>query len=155
MKRLDTITIHTDGACKGNPGPGGWGAVIEVGNERLFIGGREDFTTNHRMELRAAVEALNQIGKPGREVRLVTDSQYVQKGMSEWLRDWKARNWKNAAKKPVKNADLWRELDELANKHSVEWAWVRSHSGDSGNDMADTLANRALKKGAIHEIHLL
>lgn len=153
MGQQNTISIHTDGACKGNPGPGGWGAVIEVGNERLYIGGREDSTTNNKMELTAAVKALRKISTPGHDVWLMTDSQYVQKGMSEWLPNWKARNWKNAKKKPVKNADLWKELDELADKHSIQWSWVRSHSGDPGNDRADALANRAIKQGDIHEVH--
>lgn len=151
MARQNTINVYTDGVCKGNPGPGGWGAVLEVGNKRRCVGGREDLTTNNRMELRAAVEALRQINRSGREVRVVTDSQYLQRGITEWLPKWKTKGWKAASKKPVKNVDLWKALDELALKHSVEWLWVRGHSGNPGNELADSLANRAIDQGDILE----
>lgn len=151
MKQQKTINIHTDGACKGNPGPGGWGAVLEDGCKQLCIAGKDEQTTNQRMELKAAVEALRQVEGSGNTICLMTDSQYVQRGMTEWLPNWKAKGWKAANKKPVKNVDLWKELDELACKHSVEWLWVKGHSGNPGNDLADTLANRAIAEGNIRE----
>jgi ribonuclease HI len=151
MDQHNTINIHTDGACKGNPGPGGWGAVLEFGDKQLCIGGRENLTTNQRMELKAAVEALRHVEGSSHNIRLLTDSQNVQKGMSEWLPNWKAKNWRTANKKPVANADLWKELDALAGRHSIEWLWVKGHSGDPGNDLADSLANRAMTEGDIQE----
>lgn len=151
MDQQNTINIHADGACKGNPGPGGWGAVVEVGDKQRCIGGRENLTTNQRMELKAAVEALRHVEGSGRNIRLLTDSQYVQKGMSEWLPNWKAKHWKTSNKKPVANADLWKELDALAGRHSIEWLWVKGHSGDPGNDLADSLASRAITEGDIRE----
>lgn len=151
MGLKNTINIYTDGACKGNPGPGGWGAVLEVGNKRRCVGGREDLTTNNRMELRAALEALRQINGLDRDVRLTTDSRYLQRGITEWLPTWKAKGWKAAGKKPLKNVELWKALDELACKHSIEWLWVRGHSENPGNELADSLANQAIEQGEILE----
>jgi ribonuclease HI len=139
----DTIEIYTDGACKGNPGPGGWGALLcWAGQERELFGG-EPSTTNNRMELQAVIEALRALKRPMRVV-VHTDSQYVQKGISEWLRNWKARGWKTADRKPVKNVDLWQQLDALVASHEVQWRWVRGHSGHPGNERADALANRGV-----------
>ena len=145
-----SVEIFTDGACKGNPGPGGWGALLRFGAEEKEIFGGEPGTTNNRMELTAVIEALATL-KYDCEVTVHTDSQYVQKGITEWIHGWKARGWKTAAKTPVKNADLWRRLDALAAKHRVQWTWVRGHSGHVENERADVLANRgvesALKAG--------
>ena len=145
-----SVEIFTDGACKGNPGPGGWGALLRLGSEEKEIFGGEPDTTNNRMELTAVIEALATL-KRTCEVTVHTDSQYVQKGITEWIHGWKARGWKTAAKAPVKNADLWRRLDALAAKHRVQWKWVRGHSGHVENERADVLANRgvesALKAG--------
>ena len=139
------INIYTDGACKGNPGPGGWGAVLEYdGKERELCGGESD-TTNNRMELLAVIEALNALKRPSR-VMLHTDSQYVQKGISTWIHDWKRRGWKTADKKPVKNEDLWRRLDEARTRHDVQWRWVKGHAGHELNERADELARRGLKE---------
>ncbi len=138
------ITIHTDGACSGNPGPGGWGALLHWnGNERELSGG-EDHTTNNRMEMRAAIEALQALKQPCR-VDLYTDSTYVRDGITKWLDGWKARGWKTAAKKPVKNADLWMELEEAAARHDVTWHWVKGHAGHDGNERADELARQGLE----------
>jgi len=138
------ITIHTDGACSGNPGPGGWGALLHWnGNERTLSGG-EDHTTNNRMEMRAAIEALKALKQPCR-VDLYTDSTYVRDGITKWLDGWKARGWKTAAKKPVKNADLWMELEEAAARHDVTWHWVKGHAGHDGNERADELARQGLE----------
>ncbi len=138
------INIYTDGACKGNPGPGGWGAVLEYdGTEKELFGG-ERSTTNNRMELTAVIEALGALKRPCRIV-LHTDSQYVQKGITEWIHGWKARGWKTAAKEPVKNADLWRRLDEAIRSHDIRWVWVRGHSGHNGNERADALANKGVE----------
>lgn len=146
-----SVEIFTDGACKGNPGPGGWGALLRFGPEEKELFGGEKDTTNNRMELTAVIEALAALSRPC-EVVLHTDSQYVQKGMTEWIHGWKAKGWKTAAKAPVKNADLWRRLDALAAKHDVDWRWVKGHAGHEGNERADVLANRgvevALKGGA-------
>ncbi len=137
------VEIYTDGACRGNPGPGGWGALLRYrGREKELYGGEPE-TTNNRMELTAAILALESLKRPCR-VRLTTDSEYVKKGISEWLANWKRRGWKTAAKKQVKNADLWRRLDEAAARHQVEWHWVRGHAGHAENERADTLANRAI-----------
>jgi ribonuclease HI len=138
-----TCHIYTDGACKGNPGPGGWGAVLEFeGEERELFGG-EPSTTNNRMELTAVIEALTALNRPCRIV-LHTDSQYVQKGITEWIGQWKARGWRTAAKEPVKNSDLWKRLDELVVPHQIEWVWVKGHSGHDGNERADALANKGV-----------
>ncbi|MFN3835433.1 MAG: ribonuclease HI [Glycocaulis sp.] len=137
------ITIHTDGACSGNPGPGGWGALLEwKGHEKELFGGEAD-TTNNRMELKAAIEALNALKRPSK-VRLVTDSVYVRDGVTKWIHGWKKNGWKTADKKPVKNADLWQALDEAARRHTVEWVWVKGHNGDPGNERADALARAGI-----------
>ena len=138
-----TVVIHTDGACKGNPGPGGWGALLVSGlHERELFGGAAQ-TTNNRMELSAVIEALGALKGPCHVV-VYTDSSYVQKGISEWIHAWKARGWKTADKKPVKNDDLWRLLDVAAARHEIEWRWVKGHAGDPGNERADALANRGV-----------
>lgn len=138
---MDKVEIFTDGACKGNPGPGGWGAWLKTGEHEKEIFGGERNTTNNRMELMAVIEALAALTRPC-DVVLHTDSQYVQKGISEWIHGWKARGWKTAAKEPVKNADLWQALDAAQARHKVEWRWVRGHAGHVGNERADQLANR-------------
>lgn len=141
----EVVEIFTDGACKGNPGVGGWGALLRLkGTEKELFGG-EAMTTNNRMELMAvirAIEALNRTCK----VKVHTDSQYVQKGISEWIVNWKKRGWRTSDKKPVKNADLWQQLDALASGHEIEWLWVRGHSGHEENERADELANRGVEK---------
>jgi len=137
------VTIYSDGACKGNPGPGGWGAVLVSGEHEKELFGGDPVTTNNRMELTAVIEALRAL-KRRSTVEVYTDSQYVQKGISEWLPGWKARGWKTADKKPVKNADLWQVLEELAKQHDVSWHWVRGHNGHPGNERADALANRGV-----------
>nr|WP_315400917.1 ribonuclease HI [uncultured Duganella sp.] len=141
---MDKVEIFTDGACKGNPGLGGWGALLVAeGAEKEICGGARD-TTNNRMELQAVIEALSALKRPCTVV-LHTDSQYVQKGISEWIHGWKARGWKTAAKEPVKNEDLWRALDAAQAMHTVEWRWVRGHNGHPGNERADMLANRGVE----------
>jgi ribonuclease HI len=137
---MDKVEIFTDGACRGNPGPGGWGAWLVAGEHKKEMYGGELNTTNNRMELKAVIEALNALKKPC-EVILHTDSQYVQKGISEWIRGWKARGWKTASKAPVKNVDLWQALDAAQARHRVEWRWVKGHAGHTGNEKADALAN--------------
>ncbi|MGE5522817.1 MAG: ribonuclease HI [Rhodospirillaceae bacterium] len=137
----EVIDIYTDGACKGNPGVGGWGALLKSGEHTKEIFGGEPLTTNNRMELMAVIRALEALKRPSR-VRLHTDSKYVQQGISSWIHQWKKRGWRTVDKKPVKNEDLWRELDELAGKHHIEWLWVRGHAGHDGNERADELANR-------------
>lgn len=139
----DIVEIYTDGACRGNPGPGGWGALLRFKGKEKSLYGAEPLTTNNRMELTAAIMALEEL-KRGCKVRLTTDSQYVMKGITEWLANWRRRGWKTADKKPVKNADLWQRLDEAARRHEVEWAWVRGHNGHTENELADQLANRAI-----------
>ncbi|MEM1389971.1 MAG: ribonuclease HI [Pseudomonadota bacterium] len=133
------IDIWTDGACSGNPGHGGWGALLVAGNKRKEMHGGEAETTNNRMELRAAIEALNTLKKPS-EVRLYTDSTYVKDGLTKWIHGWKRNGWKTAAKKPVKNKDLWQALEEACERHAIEWIWVKGHAGDDGNEKADELA---------------
>jgi ribonuclease HI len=137
------LEVYADGACKGNPGPGGWGVLlVEGGRERELHGG-EPATTNNRMELTAVIRALESLPR-GRRVRLYTDSQYVQKGITEWIHAWKRRGWRTADKKPVKNEDLWKQLDEAARHHRVEWHWVKGHAGHPGNERADALANKGV-----------
>ena len=139
--RRPTVTVYTDGACKGNPGPGGWGAWLSSeGHEKELCGG-EKLTTNNRMELSAVIEALASL-KRSCDVTIHTDSEYVRKGITEWIHGWKQRGWKTADKKPVKNADLWLRLDALRALHEVHWRWVKGHSGDPGNERADALANQ-------------
>jgi len=137
------VTIYTDGACKGNPGPGGWGAWMSTGEHEKELFGGENPTTNNRMELTAVIEALATL-KRSCDVIVYTDSQYVRQGITEWIHSWKQRGWKTADKKPVKNADLWQRLDALRNLHHVDWRWVKGHAGDPGNERADALANRGV-----------
>ena len=137
------VIIYTDGACRGNPGPGGWGAILKFGDREREISGGELHTTNNRMELMAAIKALEALTRPCK-VELHTDSQYVRTGISEWLAGWKKRGWKTAAKEPVKNEDLWRRLDEARARHTVNWRWVKGHNGHPLNERADALANHGL-----------
>ena len=140
----EVVEIYTDGACKGNPGVGGWGAWFHYnGHEKSIFGGEEN-TTNNRMEMTAVIKALESLRRPS-QVKLYTDSSYVQKGMTEWLAGWKAKHWKTATKKPVKNDDLWKQLDALASQHQIEWLWVRGHDGNEGNERADALANAGVE----------
>ena len=141
---MSHVIIHTDGACKGNPGPGGWGAVLQAGqgHEKELWGGEAN-TTNNRMELMAAIMALEILKRPCR-VELHTDSKYVMQGITEWIHGWKARGWKTADKKPVKNEDLWRRLDAARSRHEVHWRWVKGHAGHALNERADALANRGV-----------
>lgn len=139
----DIVEVFTDGACKGNPGPGGWGALLKYrGAERELWGGEAN-TTNNRMELMAAIQSLAALKRPCR-IRLTTDSEYVMKGVTQWLANWKKRGWQTAARQPVKNADLWQELDAQVQRHEVEWRWVRGHTGHPENERADQLANRGV-----------
>lgn len=139
--------IYTDGACKGNPGPGGWGAWLKSGTTEKDLFGGELDTTNNRMELTAVIEGLAALKRPC-DVTLYLDSQYVRQGITEWIRGWKARGWKTAAKQPVKNSDLWKQLDKLVEDagHTIEWRWVKGHSGDPGNERADMLANKGVER---------
>ncbi|MFM9912119.1 MAG: ribonuclease HI [Methylophilaceae bacterium] len=141
---MELIEIYADGACKGNPGPGGWGAWLKVGEYEKELFGGELGTTNNRMELTAVIRALELLKNPS-QVRVSTDSQYVQKGISEWIHGWKARGWKTSAKAPVKNVDLWKTLDEVSSRHQVEWVWVKGHAGHEGNERADMLANKGVE----------
>ncbi|MEX0958019.1 MAG: ribonuclease HI [Burkholderiales bacterium] len=141
---MEVVDVYTDGACKGNPGPGGWGALLRWnGHEKELFGG-EPATTNNRMELGAVIEALSAL-KRRSQVRVHTDSQYVRNGISTWIHDWKRRGWKTADRKPVKNIDLWQRLDLLAQQHEIEWIWVRGHAGHPENERADQLANRGVE----------
>ena len=139
------VVIHTDGACRGNPGPGGWGALLRFGDKEKALTGGEALTTNNRMELMAAISALEALTRPCR-VELHTDSQYVRNGVTEWIHGWKKRGWLTADKKPVKNEDLWRRLDEARLRHQVDWRWVKGHAGHPENERADALANRGLEQ---------
>lgn len=137
------VEIYTDGACRGNPGPGGWGALLIAGKRRKTMHGGAAETTNNRMELTAAVEALNVL-KGRRNVILHTDSKYVMDGINEWMPNWKNRDWKTSARRPVKNQDLWQALDEATSRHDIQWKWVKGHDGNAGNEEADALANRGI-----------
>ena len=139
----DAVVVYTDGACKGNPGPGGWGALLRFGERERELFGGEAQTTNNRMELTAVIEALSVL-EPGSRVHLYTDSSYVKNGITTWIHSWKQRGWRTADKKPVKNVELWQRLDALAGQHDVHWHWVRGHDGDPGNERADELANRGV-----------
>ena len=145
MTENDTVVLYTDGACSGNPGPGGWGSVLMYRGHRREMSGGEDQTTNNRMELMAVIKALEALKRPCK-IKLHTDSTYVMKGMTEWLEAWKRRNWRTADKKPVKNVDLWQRLEQAMGRHEVEWRWVRGHSGDTENERADELARGAIPR---------
>lgn len=140
---MKSVEIFTDGACKGNPGPGGWGALLRYSDQEKSLCGGEKQTTNNRMELMAAIEGLKALTQ-GCEVDLTTDSQYVRQGITQWMINWKKNGWKTSAKKPVKNADLWKALDEQVKRHQVEWHWVKGHSGHRENEIADDLANQGI-----------
>ncbi|MBC3919737.1 ribonuclease HI [Undibacterium sp. CY18W] len=141
---MDKIDIYTDGACKGNPGIGGWGALLVAGDKKKELFGGEKDTTNNRMELMAVIQALGALKRPC-QITLHTDSQYVLRGITEWITGWKAKGWKTASKAPVKNVDLWQQLDEARNIHEIDWRWVRGHTGHPGNERADQLANRGVE----------
>jgi ribonuclease HI len=140
---MSLVEIYTDGACRGNPGPGGWGALLSSGEYEKELSGAEALTTNNRMELTAVIRALEALKGPS-EARVYTDSEYVRRGITEWVKNWKARGWKTADRKPVKNQDLWERLDELTAGHKIEWRWVKGHSGVPGNERVDRLANEAI-----------
>jgi ribonuclease HI len=142
---LDRVVMYTDGACKGNPGPGGWGVLLRAGRHEKELCGGEPLTTNNRMELMAVIQGLSALKRPC-HVDLYLDSEYVRKGITEWIHGWKKKGWVTASKQPVKNADLWRRLDELVHDgvHHIEWHWVKGHNGDPGNERADALANRGI-----------
>jgi len=140
---IKIVEIYTDGACRGNPGPGGWGVWLKYADAEKFLYGGEQETTNNRMELMAAIQALEILKYPCR-IKLYSDSKYVLQGITEWMANWKKRGWKTAAKKPVKNDDLWRRLDEVMQKHTINWTWVKGHSGNIGNEKADQLANQGI-----------
>jgi ribonuclease HI len=141
---MNKIIIYTDGGCRGNPGIGGWGVWLRYGNNDKKLNGNEKNTTNNRMELTAAIKALEAIKSKNIDIDLYTDSKYVMNGINEWIKGWKAKGWKTSAKKPVKNVDLWQQLDTLNATHTVHWHWVKGHSGNEGNEMADKLANQAM-----------
>ena len=140
---MSIVEIYTDGACRGNPGPGGWGALLSSGEHEKELSGAEPETTNNRMELTAVIRALEALKRPT-EARIFTDSEYVRRGITEWVKNWKARGWKTADRKPVKNQDLWERLDALAAGHKIDWRWVKGHSGVPGNERVDRLANQAI-----------
>lgn len=140
---MDAVTIHTDGACSGNPGPGGWGALLQFGGHARELKGGEPATTNNRMELMAAISALEALARPT-EITIVTDSNYVKNGITGWIYGWKKNGWKNAAKKPVKNAELWQRLDAANARHQVTWEWVKGHAGHPENERADELARAGM-----------
>jgi ribonuclease HI len=142
---MSSVEIYTDGACRGNPGPGGWGVLLLTDETEKELCGGDIATTNNRMELMAAIQALSALNRRC-NVILYTDSEYVRRGISEWLPNWKKRGWKTANRKPVKNDDLWRELDDLATQHDIDWRWVKGHAGNLGNERADQLANDGLEK---------
>lgn len=142
---MKSIEVFTDGACKGNPGPGGWGALLRYQGTEKSLYGAEPLTTNNRMELRAAIEALRNLKEPC-VVALTTDSEYVRRGITEWLVNWKKRGWRTASKAPVKNIDLWQALDTECQRHVVSWHWIKGHSGHRENEMADALANRGIEE---------
>ena len=150
MSSLPSVTIHTDGACSGNPGPGGWGAILFYGDKMRELKGGEPGTTNNRMELMAAIQALEALTKPCK-VELHTDSQYVQKGIHEWIHGWKRRGWLTADKKPVKNAELWQRLDAALKPHQVHWHWVKGHAGHDENERADQLARDGIAMARLKE----
>ena len=139
------VELYTDGACKGNPGPGGWGVLLRYGDAEKELWGGEPNTTNNRMELMAVIRGLEALKRPSRVV-VTTDSQYVKNGITQWIHNWKRNGWKTAAKKPVKNADLWQRLDEAVSRHQVRWEWVRGHTGHPENERADALANRGIEE---------
>ncbi|HJS91144.1 MAG TPA: ribonuclease HI [Steroidobacteraceae bacterium] len=143
------VDIYTDGACRGNPGPGGWAALLSFGGREKEIAGAEAMTTNNRMELTAVIRALEALKRPVR-ARVYTDSEYVRRGILEWMSAWKKRGWRTADRKPVKNQDLWLQLDQLAANHSIEWHWVPGHAGVPGNERVDRLANEAIDAMASH-----
>ena len=140
-----TVEIFTDGACRGNPGPGGWGVLLRYNNTEKTLSGSEMETTNNRMEMTAVIEALKALKRPCK-VAITTDSQYVKNGITQWIAQWKQRGWRTANKKPVKNQELWQSLDELVSQHEISWHWVKGHSGHRENEMADQLANEAIDK---------
>ena len=137
------VEIFTDGACRGNPGPGGWGVLLRYGDKQKELWGGERNTTNNRMELTAAIKALEALSRRS-DVKLTTDSQYVKNGITQWIANWKKKGWKTASRQPVKNEDLWRRLDDLVGNHNIEWHWVKGHSGHAENEIADQLANRGI-----------
>lgn len=141
---MQKVEIFTDGACRGNPGPGGWGVLLHYNKHEKKLSGGEAKTTNNRMELMAAIKALQTLKKPC-EIKITTDSQYVRKGITEWMVNWKKRDWKNSQKKPVKNVDLWQQLDQETGRHKITWHWVKGHSGHLENEIADQLANKGIE----------
>jgi ribonuclease HI len=146
---MNTVHIYTDGACKGNPGPGGWGVVLQYKGKQKQLYGGEKATTNNRMELTAAIRALEALGDSC-NIKLHTDSKYVLQGITEWLANWKARGWKTAGRQPVKNEDLWRQLDAAIQIHRIEWVWIKGHAGDPGNELADQLANQGVNQSGFY-----